>query len=257
MDCQDARAGLWPPEKPRLVGAQVAEARAHVADCPECAEFFDQDRALLEMYDRLRSETAPREVRERVFDTLAAARWDTRGSHGTAREPVGASWKRTAVWSLVLAGSLATIGVVEFRSDVPPELADGAMFVEDYLRRAVGQDHIVTSDPDEIGRFLARELGMQLRPIRLEGLELQGAEICLLEGRRGAMIIYKKNGASISHYLVPREGAQPREPALSMDCCGATSQTPVVTWSTRQVEQALVGEISPEELLSLARSSDR
>ena len=131
------------------------------------------------------------------------------------------------------------------------------MFFEDYLRRAVGQDHIVTSDPDEIGRFLARELGMQLRPIRLEGLELQGAEICLLEGRRGAMIIYKKNGASISHYLVPREGAQPREPALSMDCCGSTSETPVVTWSTRQLEQALVGEISPEQLLSLARSSDR
>ena len=71
------------------------------------------------------------------------------------------------------------------------------------------------------------------------------------------MIIYKKNGTLISHYLVPREGAQPRAPALSIDCCGSASETPVVTWSTRQLEQALVGEISPEQLLRLAGSSDR
>ena len=60
MDCQDARAGLWPPEKPRLVGAQVAEARAHVANCPEGTEFFNEERALLEMYQMLLSEIAHR-----------------------------------------------------------------------------------------------------------------------------------------------------------------------------------------------------
>ena len=124
--------------------------------------------------------------------------------------------------------------------------------MEDYLRRAVGQDHITTSDPDEIARFLARELGIQLLPMQVPGLELEGAEICLLEGRRGAMIVYKQHGAAISHYVVPREGAQPREPALSMDCCEQTSGMPVVTWATRQLEQALVGEISPEQLLRLA-----
>ena len=192
-----------------------------------------------------------------MFDTLAAARWAPSGDQRNEKDPLGSSWKRTAAWSLGVAVALAAIGFVDFSADAPPELADGTMFVEDYLRRAVGQDHITTSDPDEIARFLARELGMRLRPIQFEGLVLEGAEICLLEGRRGAMIVYKKNGAMISHYLVPREGAQPREPALSMDCCGATSEAPVVTWSTRQLEQALVGEISPEQLLSLSGSSDR
>ena len=253
MDCLQARAELWPPEKPRLLGDQVARARAHLDECPECAEFFEQDRALLEAYDRLRSDKAPREVREGVFDALAAARWDARAGHGIEKAPSGAtSWKRTAAWPLMIAAALAMITLADFASQVPAELAEGAMFVEDYLRRAVGQDHIATSDPDEIARFLARELGMQLRPIQVEGLELEGAEICLLEGRRGAMIVYKQHGASISHYIVPREGVQPREPALSMDCCGRTSDLPVVTWSTRQLEQALVGEISPEQLLRLA-----
>ena len=209
------------------------------------------------MYDKLRTEFAPRAVRKKGFDTLAAARWEPSGDHPTEQESLGVSRRKVGGWSLVLAASLAAIAFVDFTPDAPSELAEGSMFVEDYLRRAVGQDHITTSDPDEIGRFLARELGMRLRPIELEGLALEGAEICLLEGRRGAMIVYKRNGASISHYLVPREDAQPRQPALSMDCCGTASETPVVTWATSQVEQALVGEISPEQLLALAGSSDR
>jgi len=63
MDCQRAREGLWPPERPRLVGDEVAEARAHVEACPECAEYFDQDRVLLELYDRARGESAPINLR--------------------------------------------------------------------------------------------------------------------------------------------------------------------------------------------------
>ena len=120
MDCQDARAGLWPPEKPRLVGAQVAEARVHVANCPECTEFFNQDRALLEMYDKLRSEIAPREVRERVFDALAAARWDTRAPHGTGGWPPAVVWTGIGLAALMFAVSPTAVCAVDFRSDVPP-----------------------------------------------------------------------------------------------------------------------------------------
>ena len=123
--------------------------------------------------------------------------------------------------------------------------------MEDYLRRAVGQDHIETSDPDEVGRFLARELGMELGPILVEGLELESAEICLLEGRRGAMIVYKKDGASVAHYLVPREGTPARAPALTRR--DGSVDMPVVTWSSPAVEQALVGELSSEALLTIAR----
>ena len=39
------------------------------------------------------------------------------------------------------------------------------------------------------------------------------AEICLLEGRRGAMIVYKRQGEVISHYVVPRARGDERAPA--------------------------------------------
>ena len=255
MDCNDAREGLWPPERPRLMGEDVALAHRHVDECPGCREFFTQDRALIELYERARREKAPLAVRERVFDALARARWD-------ARSPGRHNARRTRVRYLVLAGGgiLAAAAIaLGLRLQISTSSASNAdestKFVEDYLRRAVGQDHIETSDPEEVGRFLTRELGIPLRPLAAPGLELQGAEICLLEGRRGAMIVYKKEGTSVSHYLVPREGAGKRAPAFSASGPGEPVTAPaVITWSTPSLEQALVGDLGSETLLRLARA---
>ena len=91
----------------------------------------------------------------------------------------------------------------------------GELFVDDYLRRAVGQDNIVTSDPAEISRFLMKGLGLLITPMQIEGLRLAGAEVCFLDGRRGAMIRYRQNGHEVTHYLIPREGVAGRPPRQS------------------------------------------
>ena len=139
---------------------------------------------------------------------------------------------RFGAWPIAIAASSAVIILAELRPTTPASVDDPAMFVEDYLRRAVGQDHIVTDDPNEVRRFLQRELGMQLQPLQFAGLELERVEICLLDGRRGAMIVYRKDGAEVSHYLVPREGTEQRAPALSE----GGGSVPVVTWSTTRLE---------------------
>jgi hypothetical protein len=126
------------------------------------------------------------------------------------------------------------------------------VFVEDYLRRAVGQDHIETDDPAEVQRFLERELGLRFDPLQIAGLKLERAEICLLEGRRGAMIVYKSDGALVSHYVVPRNNVVARAPALSTRRDGPAADMPVVTWATSNAEQALVGELSSDQLLAIA-----
>ncbi len=265
MDCREARAGLWPPERPRLVGDEVVEARAHVQDCADCATYFAQDRAILDLYDRARQTPAPSSVRERVYDALASARTVVRLGHPSreaASRSTAVTRATTALRSRVVLAALATVATVatiaffasgDLRSDpAPTEHAN--MFVEDYLRRAVGQDHIETTDPTEVTRFLERELGIRVEPLRLAGLELSRVEICLLEGRRGAMIVYKKDGAVVSHYLVPREGATGRAPALSAPRgSDNAAEMPVVTWATPRLEQALVGEVLSEELLEMAK----
>jgi hypothetical protein len=74
--------------------------------------------------------------------------------------------------------------VVEFRPSAGTGLEAPNVFVEDYLRRDVGQGYLETDDPAEVTQFLNRELGVRLDPIRLARLRLPRAHIFLLEGRK-------------------------------------------------------------------------
>ena len=153
----------------------------------------------------------------------------------------------------VLAASTILLGPKLSRGGSDPAMAvddfgSDAAFVEDYLRRAVGEDYLESSDPEEIAHFLRRELGLESSLLNLAGLLPTRVEICLLEGRRGAMIVYHgSSGRSVTHYLVPKLAGE-RPPRVAREHGGLT----VVTWSTDTLEEALVGEVPPRELLDLA-----
>ena len=213
MNCSEARQALWPPERPRLAEAEVLEARRHVQGCPSCESYLAQDRALLAAYDRVSLERAPQVLRERVFDALARER-----SRGLGFAPTRLVRRRWVV--AVVAASVAGLfagGFAMSLRQAPEGLDDGGLFAEDYLRRAVSQAKLVSSDAAEIGWFLTRELGRPIRPLQVAGLSCVSAEICLIEGRRGAMIQYIEGGRKIYHYVIPQEGTKPRDPeAASM-----------------------------------------
>ena len=257
MDCHSAREGLWPPERPRLDGDAEIAARAHVRGCPDCTRYFLQDRRLLESLDALRRRRAPLAVRDRVVAALASARTRDRmaevsaTSEGTAKVR-STPWTRRRVWAGALVG-IPAAAVLALQPMSPTESPESA-FAEDYLRRAVAADHLVTSDPAEVTRFLTRELGFHVAPLTAEGLRVERVEICLLDGQRGAMIVYRLDGREISHYVMPRAGARPRPVRVAED--GAHEMgLPVVTWATTEAEQALVGEASTDELLGIARTA--
>ena len=266
MNCTEARYALWPPERPRLAGKAVLEARLHVESCEACQGYFEQDRLLLDVYDRVSRQRTPRRVRERVFDSLARERARTLGVPDNADAGVPSFTRRRFTrrgftrrrWALAAASSIAALFVVALGSFIAERSApqeEAGLFVEDYLRRAVGEDRIITSDANEISRFLTRELGLPITPMEVEGLRLAGAEICLLDGRRGAMISYIEDGREISHYVVPKAGAVQRDPAVSSQLSSGNAVGPsVITWATPQVEQALVGEVAPDRLMELAKN---
>jgi hypothetical protein len=253
MDCSEARAGVWPPERPRLASRDVTRAREHIAGCAECKEYFEQDRMLLDAYDRIRRDKAPRRVRERVFDVLARER---AGLSLANDADVTTGWKRLAPLLAAAAVAVVALGTTVIVTTPDPAPASGdAMFVEDYVRRAVGADHIETSDAGEVQRFLTRELGVPLSPLRHAGLELERVEICLLEGRRGAMIVYKRQGEVISHYVVPRAMGDERAPAVGESLHAGDGGPSVITWASASLEQALVSDVPSRELMELARTA--
>lgn len=269
-DCAHARAILWPTDRPRLAGDDVVEAARHVEACPECARALSYDAALLAAFERVKSDPPPRAVRERVYDAIARERTGSRPAPGTSTQAPRA--RRPRRGPRVLALGVATAGLtiilivtatVVVRSGGPTEVGvaledarNAAAFIEDYMRRAVREDHITTSDPRLVREFLARELGLPIGLIRLDGFDIEGAEVCLLEGIRGAMVAYKRDGELLSYYVLPRRSGGPRAPALRTsardDQEGGTS---VVTWATREAEYALVGTLPATALLDAARNA--
>lgn len=257
MDCIRAREALWPPERPRLAEETCVAARRHVDGCSACRDYLRQDRLLLEYYQRLREVAAPRRLRERVFEVLAreragaGSRWarPRAALHGLRRDALG--WAA----AVVVVAAAAGVSLVAIRGG-GTAADDGTMFVEDYLRRAVREEHIQTSDPREVARFLTRELGLMLEPLRMPGLDLTGAEVCFLEGRRGAVVLYKKGGRVISHYVVPRAGgAATADPPRPVEARVRSTMPTVVTWAAEGLEHALVGDVPSSELMVMARAT--
>lgn len=255
MDCAEARRILWPPERLRAVDEDVSRAQLHVRECAGCQDYLQQDEALLDLYARVRGIRAPRAVRQRVFDMLAAARLAkaprSRADSTPLREVLARLGALPAILATTLVALVAILAVEMYAPRVDAE--PSAIFVEDYLRRAVGQERIESGDPMEIRRFLERELGLRVEPLSVEGFTLVRAEICLLEGRRGAMIVYRGADGNVSHYVIPKDDTADRPPAVSTRAGGPTM--PVVTWAVDEVEQALVGEIAADVLLDLAEQS--
>ncbi len=253
MTCDEARETLWPVRQPKLLAGRMEEASNHVGTCAACRAYMADTQALGNAYDQLASTRAPAALRERVFAAIALERV---GGMTPAPVRVRPGWRSSVGKAAAAATVVLVVGSV-LSQIVPFGPSDsGAVFVDDYLRRAVGQERIETSDPGTVGRWLARELGLPIRPLQFAGLELEGAEICLLDGRRGAMIQYSMNGAQVSHYLVPRRSARERAPSIGVESRDPRGpMPPLVTWSTPALEQALVGDLDSEQLLALARTA--
>jgi anti-sigma factor RsiW len=152
-----------------------------------------------------------------------------------------------------MLGGLAVAGVILVSQLAAPGSADGqlgAAFVDDYMRLAVREDHIVTSDSAEVRRFLMRELGTMVAPLSAPGFIIEGAEVCLLRGRRGAMIRYRTDAGPVSYYMVPGASVRGRLPTINTTSSNGTT---LVTWVSGHTERALVGPLPAADLLAIAR----
>jgi len=268
MNCAEARETLWPPEEPRIVDQRVLEAREHLEQCEGCRDHLSMDGALLHAFRSVPAVRAPAEVRERIFDALARERTAQGWASAEREERIG--HRRGTAATFLFMAALLVLSFVSLwglanrpLQDPGPRgsgwsAADGDAFVEDFLRRAVQEEHIGTSDPAEASRFLTRQLGIPLSlPMTLPGFDLSGVEICIVEGVRGAVVMYKRDGQVLYHYLVPRGRGGAQEPVLSRATPPGWSGQPypsVVIWGSEDVQQALVSDLPPDQLMEMAQA---
>lgn len=274
MTCEQAMDALWPPERPRMAASDLLKARAHVDQCDRCRRFLTFDEGLRLSGGLSLPEAAPDDARERLFDSLARGRI----GHGTAdssrhSEPRGlrgSGWLPgvglVALLLILFAGVLVRNGPSRSGAQAASAGAtltqeeSAAAFVDDFLRRAVQTKQLTTSDPREVVAFIRSELGLTTVPtLAVPALDLMGVEVCIVEGTRGAVVLYKRDGAVVYRYLIP--GTENRGTGVTLARTGGSewptddSEPVVVRWADASgLHQALVSDLPATELLSLAES---
>jgi len=256
MLCREAREILWPADDPRISDDQVEAALRHAENCPHCGKFLLADRRIAELIRAsVPRVSAPRELRERLYTSLARER------AGSARQWPHSTGRRWIVASLVLVGLTLAVGgywLAQPSGASSPVTA----FAEDYLRRMVEQESIETDDRDEVAAFFARELGQAMPPPQVPGFAVQRAVICLLGGRRGGVVEYQGAAGQLTYYVIPlAEDASPGRPGGVHtkhvdDAYGVTQAARdglgVATWWDGEHQHALVGVYPLQRLRHLA-----
>lgn len=247
--CEEVQEALWPLDRPRPHTAERASALEHLSECAECQGFFDRDKRVDRLLERVGlAGTAPGALRESVFDALARER----ALRGTAAQVPGPrrhatpSAVRAAVAAIVLIGAIGGIRAIGGPANAPGE----SEYVKDFMSRAVEEDVVERPDPQAVSRFFMRELGMGITPVVFEEARLSRAMICLIRGERAAMVEYIVNGTTVAHYRIPvAEGTPEAKMSLASE-----SGVQMARWTDGEFEHALVSELSVESLGAIARN---
>lgn len=253
MDCEQVRRRLWPLDRPRPLAEGEEAAREHLDACAACRAFFERDRLIGRALAELPvMAPAPPEVRERVFDALARERALV-GSAADEAPPARATSKpalrRIIPWA-VAAAAAVIIGTAVFRS-APP--ASDAAFAQDFLSREVEADVVEGPDATQVSAFFMREMGVPIPPVDLEEASLERAMICLIDGRRAAMVEYALEGYKLAHYRVPVDG-RAREGRKAGPRARMTEENGVcvVRWSDGRYDHALVSNLPESRMREVA-----
>lgn len=247
VECGRARRALWPDGGPRSATPEVLDAQEHFAACTECQRFVRDMLALKEIvHEGAMREQAPREARGRLFTAIARAR---AGAQPSSRSRMRLySRAAMAVVLVAVAGGLAADRLLRDADDDPLSAiaADHAL--------ALRATHIVSADPDELTRWLVGQVQFAMHVPLLPGARLRGARLCVMDGRRGAVVEYEVNGVAVSYFVMPTGSGQAQAAGPARFAGTTRAGYRVVSWSEPGLLHAMVGNLSEGQLATLAKS---
>lgn len=245
VECGRARRALWPDGGPRSATPEVLDAQEHFSACAECQRFVRDMLALKEIvHEGAMREQAPREARGRLFTAIARAR---AGAQPSSRMRLY-SRAAMAVVLVAVAGGLAA-GRLLRDADADPLSAIAA----DHAL-ALRATHIVSADPDEITRWLGGQVQFAMHVPLLPGAGLRGARLCVMDGRRGAVVEYEVNGVAVSYFVMPTRSGQAQAAGPARFAGTTRAGYGVVSWSEPGLLHAMVGNLPEGQLATLAKS---
>ncbi len=206
---------------------------------------MDDMRAIGEaIRDAAPRDEAPVDVRGRLFSVIARARAGTQPTRALRR----ASWTiAAAVLAALLVGGAA---VERLLRDAP---ANPISAIVQEHARALADTRLASGDEAEVTRWIGAQVDFAMYVPSLPGARLVGARLCVIDGRRGAVIDYDVNGVPVSYFVVP-EGtgsADASRPARFDSAVRAGYR--VVSWRAPGLLHAMVGNLPEGRLAALAK----
>ncbi|MBI4484893.1 MAG: hypothetical protein HY655_02675 [Acidobacteria bacterium] len=153
-----------------------------------------------------------------------------------------------------MAAAIVAIGVWVMRTE-PADRAWQAQLVavaEDHVRSA-HEESIASTDAATVQQWLSGRVAFAVHIPMIPDAAFEGARLCYLDGRRGAVLRYQVDGREVSYYIMPAGPFGVPPPAPERFLRGAESGYQVVAWHDVGLIHALVGNLPEARLLALAR----
>jgi anti-sigma factor RsiW len=223
----------------------VCEAFDHYTQCQACQQFFALQRELRERLKRAGQATlAPRELRDRVYAGLAAAR------------VAEASRRRRSTAWLVAGLVAAAAGWFWFYQSAPSAEKMAQPFVEEVLRE-MPEGMVAEADSRKLARWFAERLGHGVPVLEIPGAELVGGRIAYIGGVRSAALHYRSWGMPLIYFVVPATSLLGKELSEDRVVTFSSRGFEVVLWREPGALHAVAAPLGRSELVAIAEECRR
>lgn len=259
MDCNSAKASIFPYVDGELPASDRSAMEAHLAACDSCARLLDRESTFQRAYVRaLRPAPAPEHVRHRVTRLLGELAARTAPGRRRSRR-LALTACAVALVALGAAGALVVESAFRARSALA-NLADAAVDQHQKLSRDLLPADISEVTPKGAEDWFRKRLAFNVSIPELpnERLAFRGGRITHLLDTEAAALEYQVEGSDVSLFVLPGEAYRRlglREPPRFK--LMTRRGYDVIVWQShaRGVGYALVSEIGGRSCL-VCHSSD-
>jgi anti-sigma factor RsiW len=249
ITCGAARRLAWPDGAPRAWDERVEEAEAHIRDCSDCTRFVADMRAMAHGISRSApNPSAPRDVRERLFATLANARAEQQSRANLVRT-------RSLAAAAAAVAVIAAFGVWQVLTPANGDSLVAPRLVENH-RQALHQEGVETADTSAVARWFVGRVPFAVHVPVFSNSELIGARVAEVNGLRGAAIRYRIDDQDVSYYILPASNGLPVTGTTAVQITSQAGYR-IASWRDPGLSHALVGSLSGLRLANLARECIR
>jgi anti-sigma factor RsiW len=242
MDCPTCEAMVDAYVDGELTATESAAFEGALATCPECRKRLDSARAVSGLLRDLPPEPAPDLLRARVERELRGiARSSSAGRGGQMR------------WMAMAASLIAAVGIGWAGGTLTGQgRSDSDALVASYLRVAMAEHpvDIASSDHHTVKPWYAGRIDYSppVYDLTSNGFPLLGGRLDVIDGRKVAVLVYRRNQHKLALSLWPAGSGGVDTPARVTQRDGFT----LGEWRHGGFEWRAVSDVSPAEMTSFA-----